>query len=68
MSGPDLNHVANMRVAQAKIWAGDTRWYVVTANGYIVRGPHPERAESERHLTEIRQFAYDEAREEAPED
>jgi len=57
VSGPDLNHVANMKVAQAKIDAGDIRWYVTTANGYVVRGPFEKRSLAETNLKMIREWA-----------
>lgn len=60
----DLQHVANMKVAQAKIHLGDVSWYVTTANNYIVRGPFLGREVAEANLLQIRQWAAEEAAEE----
>lgn len=62
----DLNHVAAMRVAQTKIHQGDLSWYVQTANNFIVRGKGKmTKAEAEAELQQIREWAYEEAQEEA---
>ena len=49
-------HLANMRVAQAKIDEGDTKFYVTTANGHVVKGPFLERSEAEAELERLRQI------------
>ena len=68
MTGPDLQHVEAMRVGQTKIHLGDPRWYVQTANNWVVRGPYEDKDEAVRNLQEIRDYAYEEAREEAADD
>lgn len=54
-------HAENMRVAQSRIHAGDARYYIETANGYVVRGPFlagPEgREQAEQALEQRRQWA-----------
>lgn len=49
-----MAHVNAMQVRQAKIHLGDARYYVVTANGFVVRGPYERRKKAERSLEDLR--------------
>lgn len=55
MSDFATQHTDNMRVAQAHIHDGDARYYVQTANGYVVRGPFPTRETAEVALDNLRE-------------
>jgi hypothetical protein len=58
---PDsLAYLENMRVAQSRIYVGDVRWFVTSANGWVVRGPFETRAEAQDALDTIRELAFEE--------
>lgn len=54
MSDFATQHTDAMRVSQAQIHAGDARYYIVTANGFVVRGPFPTRETAEVALENLR--------------
>lgn len=64
MNQDSLNYLEHLRTAQARIHLGDVRWYVVAANGWVVRGPCDTRGEAEDKLDKIRRLAYEEHDEE----
>lgn len=62
-----INHLQNMSVRQSRIFKGDTRFYVQTANGWVVRGPFDKRDDARAALELIREQAWEEHDEELAE-
>jgi hypothetical protein len=57
-----------MTTKQARIHLGDVRWFVTSANGWVVRGPFDTREQVKDALADIRRLAYEEHDEELAED
>lgn len=64
MNRDGITHLEGMRVAQSRIAQGDVRWFVQTANGWVVRGPFDKRDDAHDALGEIRRLAWEEHEEE----
>ena len=60
MNEEGLTHLENMTTKQARVHLGDVRWYVTTANNWVVRVPFDKRDEAKDALAEIRKQAFEE--------
>lgn len=67
MNQEGLNYLDNLSVRQSRIHKGDVRWFVQSANGWVIRGPKDTRGEAQAELDEIRQLAWEEHEEEMAE-